>query len=223
MKKPKPTKHSFSILHQLCKLIPAHMVPALAREHGVDGKARTFTPWSQVVALRFSQLIHSMGLNDTCDALRHHSAKLAAIRGAVPPSRNNFSHSNRNRNSDMIEALFWRMLGRMLGRFQEIAPQFGPSGRYRALPRRFKRAIHAVDSSTIALVANCMDWAKHRRRKAAAKLHLRLNLQSFLPGFAIVEEASHHDSRRTLALCAALEAGEIVVFDKAYVPNTFMI
>jgi len=213
MTKPKPTKHSFSILHQLCKLIPAHMVPALAREHGVEEKARTFTAWSQVVALLFSQLTHSMGLNDTCDALRHHSSKLAAIRGAVPPSRNNFSHANRNRNSDMMEALFWRMMGHL----KEISPRFGPSGRYRALPRRFKRAIHAVDSSTIALVANCMDWAKHRRRKAAAKLHLRLNLQSFLPGFAIVEEASHHDSRRTLALCSALEAGEIVVFDKAYV------
>ena len=213
MKKPRPTKHSFSTLHQLCNLIPAHLVPKLAREHGVEEKARTFTAWSQVVALLFSQLTHSMGLNDTCDALRHHSSKLAAIRGAVPPSRNNFSHANRHRNSDMIEALFWRMLGHL----QETSSGFGPSGRYRALPRRFKRAIHAVDSSTIALVANCMDWAKHRRRKAAAKLHLRLNLQSFLPGFAIVEEASHHDSRRTLALCAALEAGEIVVFDKAYV------
>jgi hypothetical protein len=25
-------------------------------------------------------------------------------------------------------------------------------------------------------------------------MHLRLNLQTFLPGFAVIEEASHHDS-----------------------------
>jgi len=31
-----------------------------------------------------------------------------------------------------------------------------------------------VDSSTIALIASCIDWAQHRRRKAAAKLHVRL-------------------------------------------------
>jgi len=62
-----------------------------------------------------------------------------------------------------------------------------------------------------------MDWAKHPRRKAAAKLHLRLNLQTILPGFAVIEEASHHDSRRMGALCAGVQAGEIVVFDKAYV------
>ena len=95
----------------------------------------------------------------------------------------------------------------------------GPK-RYHGLPRRFKRAIHAIDSTTIALVANCMDWAKHRRRKAAAKMPLRLNLQSFLPGFAVIEEASHHDDTRTLALCAGLQAGEIAVFDKAYVHFT---
>jgi len=56
-----------------------------------------------------------------------------------------------------------------------------------------------------------------RRRQAAAKLHLRLNLQTFLPGFAVIEEASHHDSRRMGALCAGVQAGEIVIFDKAYV------
>ncbi len=62
-----------------------------------------------------------------------------------------------------------------------------------------------------------MDWAKHRRRKAAAKLHMRLNLQSFLPAFAVVEEGSHHDSSRMARLCAGLSAGEIANFDKAYV------
>ena len=62
-----------------------------------------------------------------------------------------------------------------------------------------------------------MDWAKHRRRKAAAKCHLLLNLNSFLPSFAIVEEASHHDDSRVRQLCAGLKDGEIALFDKAYV------
>jgi hypothetical protein len=50
----------------------------------------------------------------------------------------------------------------------------------KGLLRRFKVRIHAVDSTVIQWVANCMDWAKHRRRKAAAKMHLRLDLHSFL-------------------------------------------
>ena len=85
------------------------------------------------------------------------------------------------------------------------------------MPRRFKRTVYAIDSSTIALVANCMNWAKHRRRKATAKLHLRLDLQSFLPAYVIIEEASHHDESRARRLCAGLAEGEIALFDKAYI------
>jgi len=112
-----------------------------------------------------------------------------------------------------MERLFWATLDHL----RALEPGFGPSGRYRRLPRRFAKAIHAIDSSTIALVANCMDWAKHRRRKAAAKLHMRLDLQHFLPAFAIVEEASRHDNSRARELCATLEDGEIALFDKAYI------
>ena len=139
MKNITPTKHYSSTLHQLCKLIPSHLTEKLARRYGVDKKARTFRPWSHVVSLLFAQLAHAIGLNDVCDTLRHHAPKLRAIRGAVAPSRNALSHANRERDSDMMEALFWKVLGHL----QELSPGFGPSGRYRGLPRRFKRAIHA--------------------------------------------------------------------------------
>jgi hypothetical protein len=62
-----------------------------------------------------------------------------------------------------------------------------------------------------------MDWAKHRRRKAAAKCHMRLDLQTFLPRFALVKAANTHDSTEAAELCAEIRDGEIVVFDKAYV------
>ncbi len=67
-----------------------------------------------------------------------------------------------------------------------------------------------------------MRRAKYRRHKAAAKLHLRLNLQSFLPGFTIIEEANHHDDTRAPALCANLQEGEIALFDKAYINFTHL-
>ena len=211
--KIKPTKHSTAVLNQLCKLIPSHLTTALAKKYGVDKKARTFTPWSHVVTLLFAQLTHSISLNDVCDSLRHHAGKLFSIRGAMPPARNTLSHASKERNSAMMKDLFWATFKHL----QHRSPGFAPSGKYNKYPGRFKAAIHAIDSSTISLIANCMDWAKHRRRKAAAKLQMRLNLQTFLPSFAIIEEASHHDDTRTIELCSGLEAGEIVVMDKAYV------
>lgn len=208
----KPTRTNLSVLAQLCNLIPAFLVPKIARQCGVDKKARTFSPWSHLVALLYAQFTHALSLNDVSDALKNHAPKLLRIRDAVAPSKNAFSHANRERDGDMAQTLFWEILNHLT----TMCPRFG--GRtFKGMPRRFKRAIHAVDSSTIRLVVNCIDWARHRRRKAAAKLHLRLNLQCFLPAFAIVDTAAHNDNKRARELCAALEAGEIVVFDKAYV------
>jgi hypothetical protein len=208
----KPTRSSFSLLRQLCNLIPTHLVPKLARDTGVEARARTFKPWSHVVSLLYAQLTHALGLNDVCDALRLHAGPLAAIRGATAPSKNALSHANRQRDPKLAEALFWQMLEHL----QQLHPGFGARRRPR-FAFRFKRLIHVVDSTTIQLVARSMDWAKHRRRKAAAKCHVRLNLQTFLPRFALVATAGEHDNRRAHELCAGVAAGEIVIFDKAYV------
>jgi hypothetical protein len=196
----------------MCTFIPGHLVAKLARKHGVDEQARTFTPWSHVVSLLYAQLSHAIGLNNVCDGLALHKGQLAGIRGATAPARNTLSHANRTRPAQMAEDLFWETLDHL----KTLSPSFGGKT-YKGFPRRFSRVIHAVDSSTIQLVANCIDWARHRRKKAAAKLHLRLDLQSFLPKFAIVDTAKHNDNKRARELCKDVGAGEIALFDKAYV------
>lgn len=212
-KRKKPARTKLCVLAQLCKFIPSHATSKIARELDQEKFARSFTAWSHVVSLLFAQLCHSISLADVCDATALRLSRLGMLRGATPPSRNTLSNANARRDPRLMERLFWETLGHLRG----LRPRFGPSGRYKGLPRRFKKAIYAIDSSTIALVANCMDWAKHRRRKAAAKLHMRLDLQHFLPAFAIVEEASHHDNSRARELCAGLKEGEVALFDKAYV------
>ena len=66
----KPARTNLSVLAQLCNLIPGQLVPKLGRQCGVDAKARSFSPWSHVVALLYAPFTHSMSLNDVCDALR---------------------------------------------------------------------------------------------------------------------------------------------------------
>ena len=113
----------------------------------------------------------------------------------------------------MAEKLFWAVFEHL----GQLSPRFVSGAGRKRFARKFKRLIHLVDSTTIPLIASCMDWARHRRRKAAAKCHLRLDLQSFLPRFAIVDTARHNDARRAREMCAGIKAGEIVIFDKAYV------
>ena len=207
-----PARSKFSIFRQVCNLIPQHMVSRIARTTGAEEKSRSFRPWSHVVSLGYAQLTHSIGLNDLCDSLQLHSGPLAAIGGATAPSRNGLSNANRERPAEMAEQLFWEMLAHL----KEQSPGFG-TGRGRGPAFRFKVPIHVVDSTVMELVANCMDWAQHRRRKAAAKTHMRLSLQSLLPNFVIIDTAGEHDNKRARELCADVESGEIVLFDKGYV------
>lgn len=208
--KPIQRRHTFEVLRQICNLIPPFLVSKLAGQTGADKRARRFTPWSHVVSLLYAQLTHAIGLNDVCDALRLFSGPLSAIRGAVGPSANALSHANRVRPSQMAEQLLWEQLEHL----QRLSPAFARGKR--RLPR-FGRRIFAVDGTVITLVANCLDWARHRRRKAATKLHLQLDLQSWLPRFAVVDLAPRQDSTRARQMCAGLKAGEIVVFDRGLI------
>lgn len=207
----KSTKKSMTLAKQICELIPPHLVPKLAKRFEVS--TRQFSAWSHVAAHICGQITHAVGLNDICDGLEINSTSLRAIRGATPPKRNTFSHANRTRDSRMAEALYWQMIGHLT----KLSPSFAAGKIRNGYLRRFKTTIHAVDSTTIHLVANCMDWAKHRRRKAAAKCHVNLNLQSMLPQYAVVDTAKLPDLKKAWEVCSVLKDGEIVVFDKAYV------
>jgi IS4 transposase len=208
-----PAVSKLNLLRQICNVIPDFLVPKLARATGVQDRARTFSPWSHLIALMYAQLTHSIGLNDVCDALALHSGPLSSLRGATPPNRNTLSHANKIRPAQMAEQLFWAVLEHL----GNLAPAFVSGRAGKRFARKFKRTIHLVDSTTIPLIASCLDWARHRRRKAAAKYHLRLDLQSFLPRFALVDTARQNDAKRAREVCAGIKAGEIVIFDKAYV------
>src|SRR5258707_5529894 len=155
----------------------------------------------------------SIGLNDVGDALGLHSGPLSALRGAPAPSRNNLSHANKRRDATLAERLFWWVLEHL----KNLSPGFAAGRRGKGLVRRFGRVIHVVDPTTTALIAPCIDWGQHRRRKAAAKLHVRLDLHSLLPRFVLVESAKAADSIRAAEVCAGVKPGEIVIFDRAYV------
>jgi len=208
---PKSAQNNQTILQQLCKFIPLSMVNRFARETGVEDKARKFTPMSHVVAMLFAQLARVVSLSDLKDCLCLKSVILKRF-SIHSPGKNTLAYANKNRDYQFIEKLFWELYAQ----FSKQSPQFGRSKRHKAPLHRFKCRIHAMDSTVIRLVSNCIDWAKYRRRKAAAKVHLRLDLGSFLPSFVYIGKGSQNDVTRAKQLCAALKAGEILLMDRGY-------
>lgn len=219
MKTKSNTRENVAVLPQICNLIPANLVSKavnrVREQHGIKVCTRTFSVWSQVVSLMFCHLAHCLSLNDICDALGFHCGLLNRARNATAPCRNTLSHANRTRSSEIIKAIYWDVLKHYQ---QSCTPFFQKGARcYFRMPRRFKRVVRAIDSTTIELIHKCMDWAKHRKRKAAAKLHMSLDVGSFLPIRIISEPARDHDSNYMVELCADMKSGDIAVFDKAYV------
>jgi hypothetical protein len=91
----------------------------------------------------FAQLSHAISLNDVCDWLRHKAVAIARF-GVTPPSRNNLSHGNKERNAAFAEKLFWAELAHL----QHAARISPPAARAGGALRRFKVRIHAVDSTS---------------------------------------------------------------------------
>gem|GEM_PF-3588114 len=86
----------------------------LARETGVDTKVRTFSAWSHVVAMLYAQLTHAIGLNDVCDALRHHCGWLAGSHSRGDPAKSQRTvAAGKHRDSARAEKLFWGVLAHL--------------------------------------------------------------------------------------------------------------
>lgn len=216
MKKQKATGEVYTTLHQIVQLIPRWAIQKIANEVGVD--TRGFSARSHVVSLMLGHLVHAFSLNEICDACSLHASSLARIGGVTAPKRNTFSNANRTRDPLIAERLYWAVQTHL----SASGEGFAAPERCKGFLHRFKRRVFAIDSTVIQLSLACIDWAKHRRRKAAAKAHVRIDVTSFVLSVVIVEDAAHHDSKKAAELCLAIRPGDILVADKAYLDFSFL-
>lgn len=149
-----PSRSQFAVLRQICNLIPSYLTPKLARECGVDKKARTYSPRSHLVSLIYAQLTHAIGLNDLCDALRLHSGLLVTLRAATAPLvATTFLTPTKGARPISPK----RFSGRCWAISKLSSRSFARGQRGKGVARRFRRAIHVVDSTTIQLIASRTD------------------------------------------------------------------
>src|SRR5260221_4255718 len=144
-----PAASKLNLLRQIGNFIPEFLTPKLARATEVQDKARSFSPWSHLVALMYAQLTHSIGLNDVYDALGLHSGPLSSLRGATPPKRNTLSHANKVRPAAMAEKLF----GAVLEHLGSLSPGFVSGHADKLQP-----ALHAGPSGVVEKVG-CVELA----------------------------------------------------------------
>lgn len=179
---------------------------------GEKVKARKFSYSSQVYLLMLSQFLRLFSLNEIVDVSKIYAPELSRLRGITPANLNTFSNANRTRDPKVMQSFFWEV-------YDTFRRQDGGfvRGRHHGRLTRFNlRGICAIDSSTIQLAYWCIDWAKHRQRKAAVKIHMVANVANRLPYFCVFGRAKDHDSKMEDELFNSLKEGDIGIADRAY-------
>jgi hypothetical protein len=192
--------HVSTILRQILHLVPRHGFERLAAEHHVGGRLRQMTRWRQLVALVVAQLSGRGSLRDVEATLAAQPGCLYHLGAGVPP-RSSLSRVNREQPHGLYEALH----ARLLERCSAVAPRHG---------FRFKHKLYALDSSFIELSLSVFPWATYQTAKGAAKLHVGLDHDGYLPAFVSLTDG--HTSDIAEARSLSLPRGSMVVCDKGY-------
>jgi len=213
----KATPRVYHTLRQIVQRIPRWLIEKTANAHGVD--ARKFSATSHFVMLVLGHLSRASCLTEICDDADLNKRKLSLVRNATPGRRNTFSHANRTRPAEVAEEVYWKTV-RHLG---EVSPDFIPPKRVRGFLSRFKdRGIFAIDSTVIKLALSCIASYPYRSKKAAAKMHARLPIGSFIPSVVRIEAGRPHDSTMADELTKDMKGGDILLADRAYVDFLFL-
>jgi len=172
----------------------------VARYNG-DRYVKHFSCWNQLLALMFGQLSNRDSLRDLIVALDAHHSKCYHLGMGRNVSKSSLARANQDRDYHI---------------FEEYAC-------YPVNEAREKRAtnifhldgnIYAFDSTTIDLCLSVFWWAKFRKKKGGIKVHTLYDVETQIPAFFHITEASVHDSKAMREI--PYEPGSYYIFDRGY-------
>jgi hypothetical protein len=192
-----------SIFSQILRHVPRASFEAAVKEHKAERHARGFRCWDQFGAMMFCQLGHAQSLREICGGLASCEGKLMHLGMEGSPARSTLAYANEHRPWQLYESIFHGLL--------EHCQQ---EARTRKRKFRFKHKLLSIDSTSIALCLKMFDWAVYQRSKGAAKVHMVLDHDGYLPCYAVLTDGKQADI--TVAKTMTFDPDTMLVFDKGY-------
>jgi len=193
-----------SVFAQVLSLINRNKFARSVAELEAEKGAKGFRCWEQLVCMLFCHLASADSLREICGGLASSMGKMVHLGIRRMPKRSTLSYANNRRPWQLFEKVFYHLLSE--------ADMLAAKQKRRF---RFKNPLVSIDASTIDLCLSIFDWAKFRRAKGAVKLHLMLNHQGYLPGWAYISDGKTHEVN--VAKKLEFAPGTIVVVDRGYV------
>lgn len=192
-----------SIFSQILQLFSRLEFEQAVRQHKAERHSRGFTCWGQFLAMLFCQLGQAQSLREICGGLAACEGKLKHLGLPEAPRKSTLAYANEHRPWQLYQTVFEQLYAHLRHELAGAPRKF-----------RFRNPLLTIDSSIIDLCATSFDWARFRRDKGAAKLHLVLDANGHFPRYAHITEGRASDL--AIARRWQFEPGTILVCDRAY-------
>ena len=169
-----------------------------------DYQHKGFSCWNQFLAMGFAQFTYRESLRDIEACLHAVGGKLYHMGFRSQVARSTLADANESRD--------WRIFADFAQVLIAIARPFYAGD---PISVDLDASLYALDSTTIDLCLSLFPWARFRQRKAAVKMHTRLDLHGNIPTFLRVTSGAVHDVNILDEILP--EAGAFYVMDRAYI------
>lgn len=189
------------VFAQLASFLNRSKFNRIVAKYNGDKYVKHFTCWNQLLALMFGQFSNRVSLRDLVVALDAHHSKCYHLGMGKNVSKSSLARANQDKDYHI---------------FEEYAYYLVNEARQKRATDIFKLAgnVYAFDSTTIDLCLAVFWWAKFRKKKGGIKVHTLYDVETQIPAFFHVTEASTHDSKVMKEI--PYESGSYYIFDRAY-------
>lgn len=189
------------VFAQLTSFLNRSMFNRIVNKYGGDKYVKHFTCWNQLLALMFGQLSNRESLRDLVVALDAHRSKCYHLGMGKNVSKSSLARANQDRDYRIFEQYAYQLVKE--AREKRKTDIFNLGGN-----------VYAFDSTTIDLCLSVFWWAKFRKKKGGVKVHTLYDVETQIPAFFHITNASVHDSKAMSEI--PYETGSYYIFDRAY-------
>lgn len=189
------------VFAQLVSFMNRSKFNRIVAKYDGDKYVKHFTCWNQLLALMFGQLSNRESLRDLIVALDAHRAKCYHLGMGKNVSKSSLARANQNRDYHIFEEFAYYLVNE--ARQKRVSDIFELGGN-----------VYAFDSTTVDLCLAVFWWARFRKKKGGIKVHTLYDIETQIPAFFHITEASVHDSTAMKEI--PYESDSYYIFDRAY-------
>lgn len=200
------------LFSQIVELIPPAILRNCINKKSSDDGFRSYTTESQLIAMLFGQLNGCYSLRDITLGMNVNTLFLKELGLKQSPARSTMSDGNALRSYEVYELLFSELI-------TYYKSSFSKSEHYKVIEEIKGRSVKLIDSTTMTVCLNLIEWAKFRTAKGGIKAHVSFDLASQIPEMVYITDAKTDDRKALSHLNTNYQS--ILVYDRGYLDFAF--